>query len=289
MTLVSVIIPVYNRGRTVRKAIESVLAQSYSKIEVIVIDDGSQDETVSVVKELARSASHIRLIEHGQKKGAQAARNTGIRAAGGEWIAFLDSDDYWLPYSLEVRLKAAMERQVQVVHSECLVVKDKRSAPQLYGVPPMSGAVYKELLQRPGPMFQSMLIQKEALARIGYLDETIKSFQEWDTSIRLARYFEFGFVPEPTFIYNCYQNDAISKDPLCTAEGYKQVFTKHRWPIAFYLGPRGLALHYATVSTLYRKAGYGAKARRYYFMSALLWPSPQRLIRGLKHFLNRKL
>ena len=69
-------------------------------------------------------------------------------------------------------------------------------------------------MQKPGPTFPSLLVSKEALVRIGYLDETIVAYQEWDTAIRLARYYEFAFVPEPTFVYDCRQSDTISKDSL---------------------------------------------------------------------------
>ena len=94
MALVSVVIPAYNRGKFIKRALQSVLAQTYSNLEVVVVDDGWKGGIVRQVQEEARHDSRVRLIQHKQQKGAQAARNAGLRAARGEWIVFLDSDDY---------------------------------------------------------------------------------------------------------------------------------------------------------------------------------------------------
>lgn len=281
MPNVSVVIPTYNRSKQIEHAVRSVLAQTHSNLEVIVVDDGSTDGTAQIIKECARKDPRIRLIEHGQRKGAQAARNTGILAARGKWIAFLDSDDQWFPDSLEVRLEMAARRGVHVVHSECYILDRGDAEPKQFGVPPMQGQVYKELLrfkQTFGPTFPSLLVSSEALADIGYLDETIVSFQEWDLAIRLARRYEFMFVPKPTFIYDRRHANAISKDLLRTAIGYEQVFTKHRWSILRYLGPRALASHYETAAFFYREANYKGKANLCLLSAILLWPFRPRAI-----------
>src|SRR5437660_252962 len=100
ISLVSVIIPTCNRAKVVSRAIESVWAQTYQDFEIIVVDDGSTDETMHTVSCLMQMDDRIRYMQHESRRGAQAARNTGIRAAHGNWIAFLDSDDHWLPDSL---------------------------------------------------------------------------------------------------------------------------------------------------------------------------------------------
>ncbi len=99
--LVSVIIPTYNRARTIERAVNSVLAQTWKEVEVIVVDDGSTDQTSEVLKVYG---DKIRVI-HQQNGGASAARNTGIKAATGEIISFLDSDDEWLPSKTERQVK----------------------------------------------------------------------------------------------------------------------------------------------------------------------------------------
>ena len=105
--VVSVVVPAFNRASVITNAIQSVLGQSFRELEVIVVDDGSRDTTAETVLSIAQSDPRVRLNRHHSNRGAQAARNTGIRAAVGEWIAFLDSDDTWLTSSLELRMAAA--------------------------------------------------------------------------------------------------------------------------------------------------------------------------------------
>jgi glycosyltransferase involved in cell wall biosynthesis len=290
MALISVIIPTYNRSERIRCAIQSVLDQTYSDLELIVVDDGSNDDTVQIIQEYARNDLRIRLLVHSERKGAQAARNTGILAARGEWIAFLDSDDKWLRDSLNSRLQTAVTSGSHVVHSDCYVLDPGSAGPRRMGVPPMQGHVYRQLLQTYGPTFQAMLVSKEALARIGYLDEKIVSWQEWDTAIRLAKYYEFSFTSKPTFIYDCRHADTISKNPLLTALGYEQVFTKHRGSILRYFGPRALAFHYKYAAVLYRKANEKAQAHRCLLTAFLLWPfRPRAILRRAQRFFNGNL
>jgi glycosyltransferase involved in cell wall biosynthesis len=270
--LVSVVLPVFNRALAVRSALQSVLNQTYQNWEIVVVDDSSTDDTASVIEEHARKDLRIRLLRHSERRGAQAARNTGIEASQGHWVAFLDSDDQWLPDSLQLRLNLAKDKGLSVVHSECYVVRNLTGEPQLFGIPAMSGRVYKELLKRPGPAFPSLLVARAALVRIGYLDEAIISFQEWDTTIRLAKYYDFGFVTEPTFIWNFSRADSISKDLLRIAKGYEQVIKKYRCQILRYLGPGALALHYQTTAGFYQQANKNLRAHRCILMSIMFSP-----------------
>jgi glycosyltransferase involved in cell wall biosynthesis len=285
--LVSIVVPVFNRGFIVREALESILNQTYQGWEAFVVNDGSTDDTSKVVKGYMRKDSRIRLIEQDRQRGAQAARNTGIRSARGTWIAFLDSDDRWLPHSLEARLKLTQKGSHHVVHSDCYMQSPGSNELERFGVPPMQGQIYKELLRRPGPMFQGLLVSKEALSRIGLLDETIVSYQEWDTAIRLAKHHAFGFVLEPTFLYDCRHADTISKDVLRAAEGYEQVFAKHLWSIFRFLGPNALAWHYQTAAGLYFKAGDENNAHRCLRKAFLFSPFRPKAILSRVHRLIR--
>jgi glycosyltransferase involved in cell wall biosynthesis len=277
VTLVSVIIPSYNRASFIDRAVQSVLLQTYPYLEVIVVDDGSKDGTRSVLEQLGKTDSRIRCLSHDSNKGAQVARNTGIREARGEWISFLDSDDYWLPQSLELRLRVAEQQQIKVVHSDCEIVRED-GIRKPFGVLPLAGRVYRALLTHPGPVFPTLLVAREAIAKIGYLDENIISWQEWDTSIRLARYYKFGFVVEPTFVYDCRGTDTISKNKIRDAAGYEQIVCKHRLAILLHLGPRVLAQHYQIVASRYQTAEDERNARRCMWLSRLWWPFRPRLI-----------
>jgi glycosyltransferase involved in cell wall biosynthesis len=272
MTLVSVVIPAYNREQVLPRALSSVLSQTYADLEVIVVDDGSDDGTKLIIEDYARKDSRVRALAHGQRKGAQAARNSGIKASRGQWIAFLDSDDYWLPDSLAARWQLAARKGSVVVHSQARLVPPGGTEPQEWDLPALHGKVYKKLLAKPGPMFQSMLAPKEAFVRMNCLDESITSYQEWDTAIRLAERYEFAFIPEATFVYDCRHADSISKNLRRTAVGYEQVFKKHWWPNLRYLGARGLSQHYRAAAGYYHQVNDEAKVRALLWSACLLWP-----------------
>jgi glycosyltransferase involved in cell wall biosynthesis len=280
---VSVVVPVHNRASKIAMALNSIRAQTYPNWEAIVVDDGSTDGSSQVVMQLADEDDRILLVRHSYRRGAQAARNTGIRNSHGKWIAFLDSDDQWLPESLEVRLEEARRGGFKIVHSECYVIQEDGEK-ALFRVPPMKSWIYRDLLTGPGPMFQGLLIAREALERIGDLDEQIISYQEWDTSIRLARYYAFGFVDKPTFVYDCRGTDTISKNKLRTAKGYAQVFRKHLLPIVRYAGPRVLSEHYHAAAFLYHLAGERSSGRRSSLLAGAWWPL--RMARRLGKELN---
>jgi glycosyltransferase involved in cell wall biosynthesis len=286
MFSVSIIIPAYNRGWAIENSVRSVLGQTYQHFEVIIVDDGSADDTPQVVAALAKDDQRIRYLRHEVNRGAQAARNTGIRAGQGKWIAFLDSDDQWLPHSLEKRLEVAEKEGKCVIHSDCYVIKG--IAMKRCGIAATTGWAYRQILASPGPMFQGFLVTKAALEKIGYLDELIVAWQEWDTAIRLAKYFPFGFVPEPTFVYDCRGTDTISKNTLRAATGYEQVIRKHTSAILSYTGPRTLAQHYDAVASLYRAAGDQGAARRCKMVAIVSWPRPRTILRKVGRLLFSK-
>jgi glycosyltransferase involved in cell wall biosynthesis len=287
--LVSVVIPAFNRGSVLTNALQSVLRQSFEELEVIVVDDGSRDATSETVLRVAQSDPRVRLIRHGSNRGAQAARNTGIRASVGRWIAFLDSDDTWVYDSLELRIDAAQSRKVEVVHSPGFVLRFGGGARDKFEVPPLSGNVYRDLLRAPSPLFQALLISARVLHAIGGLDESIVAYQEWDTAIRLAKRFEFAFVAEPTFVYDCRGMDTISKNLPRAAKGYEQILKKHLRDIALQVGPRAVSEHYVRLSSEYRAAGDERASRKFRRISYLWWPSPRAPLRKLGAGMTRKL
>src|SRR5438094_3861516 len=106
-------------------------------------------------------------------------------------------------------MAAARSGNVQVVHSPGFVLRFEEGERDAFEVPALRGNVYRQLLRGAGPVFQALLVSAKALRAIGGLDEAIVAYQEWDASIRLAKKFEFGFVPEPTFVYDCRGTDTI--------------------------------------------------------------------------------
>jgi len=136
-------------------------------------------------------------------------------------------------------------------------------------------------------MFQGVLATKEAFEKIGYLDEQIVSWQEWDTAIRLAKHYPFGFVAEPTFVYDCRGTDTISKNILRDALGYEQIVRKHILAILLHAGPRALAWHYQSVASRYQMAGDQRAVQRCTLLALLWWPfRPRAILRGLRRLLS---
>ncbi len=147
--------------------------------------------------------------------------------------------------------------------------------------------MYRGLLSRPGPAFPAMLVAREALEKIGYLDERIIAYQEWDTAIRLAKYYEFGFIAAPTFVYDCRGKDTISNSKPKSAMAYEQVVRKHFAPILRFAGPRALAQHYEILTASYNEAGESRAALRCFLVSAVSWPfSPIRVVGQFRRFLT---
>jgi hypothetical protein len=131
------------------------------------------------------------------------------------------------------------------------------------------------------------LVAKEALEKIGYLDEKIIGFQEWDTVIRLAKHYPFGFVASPTFIYDCRHSDSMSRNDLVTAKAYEQVFRKHFMAILAAVGPNGLANHYQIAATWYQRGADQAAARRCQSMARIWsWLDPGATLRKFRRGLN---
>jgi glycosyltransferase involved in cell wall biosynthesis len=195
-----------------------VLNQTFAPLEVIVVDDGSTDETESVAREFG-----VRYIRLEKNSGAQAARNRGVAEARGEWIAFQDSDDEWLPDKLE-RQVALIEDEWTVVHGSALVPGRSDPLPERR----IPEDALTSLLQGPAPLLPALLVSRAALERIGGLDEHVPSYQEWDTSIRLAHDCRFREPAEPVFVYHLGGNDSISASGVNDLRGYLYVIEKHR-------------------------------------------------------------
>jgi glycosyltransferase involved in cell wall biosynthesis len=213
---VSVVIPSHNRADLLLRSLESVLGQTLPPLEVIVVDDGSTDDTERVVRGLGSEV--VRYVRQPRRLGAQAARNRGIREARSDWIAFQDSDDEWLPDKLE--------RQVASIEDEWTVVHGSAVEP-IAGLLENGEDALAALRRRPATLFPALLVSRAALDRMGELDEELEAYQEWDTSLRLARFCRFVAPSGPVFVYHRTPG-AISESPLADIRGYERVIEKHR-------------------------------------------------------------
>ena len=258
---VSVVIPTHNRAYILPRAVRSVLDQTYPIHEIVIVDDGSTDDTDSVILQFQQQYPQVKYYKI-PKSGAQAARNEGIRLATGTWIAFLDSDDEYLPNKIEKQMDVAKREKVSVVHCECYIKRGDQF-PVVLGTPALSGYVYQALLRAIGPTFPALMVRKTTLNAIGLLDQEVPSFQEWDTSIRLAKENAFGYVPEPLYVYYCHDGETISKDMKRYTLGLAYIVEKHTIDILMYAGKEALAVHYRKLIKCSQDYGLPLKAKIY--------------------------
>lgn len=198
---VSVIITSYNYGRFLAEAIESVMRQTWRPDEVVVVDDGSTDDTAEVAARYAAEGVRYVYKENG---GASSARNTGIRESSGELIAFLDADDVWLPQKIarqaehllrhpEVALVTGSEWEVDSAGRKVWLLKRKGIA---------SGSIYPQILVENMVGTTSLvMVRRECLRQVGLFDEALEIAQDWDLWIRIARAHRVGVLEEPLIDY----------------------------------------------------------------------------------------
>jgi glycosyltransferase involved in cell wall biosynthesis len=210
---VSVVMPTYNRAALLGRSLRSVLGQSYSDFEVLVIDDGSTDETAGVVAGFRDR--RIRYIPLARNTGAGAARNVGIREAKGRFLAFQDSDDEWLPSKL-VRQMSEFERgpaRLGMVYSDMQMILNDGAA--TYFAAP---TVLTDHLINPSTRFyqvhnlgiQSAVIKREHLEAAGLFNEELPAFEDLEMFIRLSKRCDFQHLREPLVKY--YVTQGISQD-----------------------------------------------------------------------------
>jgi glycosyltransferase involved in cell wall biosynthesis len=197
---IGVVIPAFNAAPYVAQAIESVLGQTYPASRIVVVDDGSVDETAKVVERFGLAVTCIRQENH----GVAAARNRGARECGTEWVAFLDADDVWLPSKLERQRDRVRDCDAVVVFTATpLVSKDLSVLPRRL-VSDVRDDLEALLLHRgniPQGTSSTLLVRYSMFAAIGGYDETLSTMADWDLLIRLRLQTVFAHVAEPLVLY----------------------------------------------------------------------------------------
>ena len=197
---VSVVIATYNMGRYLAEAVNSVLAQPEVDLEVVVVDDGSTDDTLEVMTAFSADP-RVRLIAQ-ENQGQPRAKNAGIRASRGRFIAFCDADDYWLPDKLALQLPL-FERNPHtgVVCSSTLALHEDGEVRSHPHAPLQRGRILEALFLRNLIPFGTAVVRRECLEQVGLFDESIAMGIDWDLWLRVAVDWEFDFTPEPTYVY----------------------------------------------------------------------------------------
>lgn len=214
--LVSVVIPSFGRPEFLNRAVQSVIDQSWSAIEIIVVDDngkGSENQIRSArVANSFNTCRTVHYLTNDTNCGGGFTRNTGVAAATGKYIAFLDDDDEWLPEFLARGIRALESMPADVVYCDCFVVEnDNRAAMKLEENSKFSGNVWPNLVSGWCPSSTSLFILRSSVVENRWLfDESLSSFQDYDCWLSLAKACQFTFHGEPSVIKHRHQQGQIT-------------------------------------------------------------------------------
>lgn len=280
--LISVVIPAYNRERSISRAISAVLAQTYPNIEIVVVDDASADGTAAAVAAIGHPK--VRLVRHDRNRGAAAARNTGVAEARGAFIAFQDSDDDWLPEKLARQAAHLASLPDDYVATFCTKIDygcdaERNYGPRLVCCMPdprediRSGDLHRRLMWGNiiGP--QTVLIERAAFLAAGGMDEKLRNNEDWDFFIRLSERGRIGFLDDPLALV-LISEDGISRKNRSSAASFVRVYGKIRRKTE----DRALLSHLASqTSTKLRNIGRPRAARTYLRRALALDPLSPKL------------
>lgn len=198
--LVSVIIPNYNYARYLPEAVESVLAQTYENLEVIVVDDGSKDNSAEVLKGFGEK---IKVVLQ-QNAGVSAARNNGVSVSRGEFLAFLDADDVWLPEKIEKQMQRFFEDE-ELGFVNCGVEEITQTGETLqFYTEGAEGWVARQFLLFKTPVIypsSTSIVSRKAFDDVGAYDTRLSTSADWDFAYRVALRYKIGLVAEPLAKY----------------------------------------------------------------------------------------
>jgi glycosyltransferase involved in cell wall biosynthesis len=274
MPKVSVIIPTYNYARFIGQAIQSVLVQSYQDFEVIVVDDGSSDNTAEVVGGFGSQVRYLRQ----ENRGANATRNAGIKAARGEFIAFLDADDLWMPEKLALQIRLSEARsEAGLIYGGMLLFDSTSGA--VIGYHPLSrcheGWVMRQLYMYQFVPSPTPLIRREVFERVGAFDEGVTGPDDWDMWLRIAARFQFALVAEPVALYRVHASVAGSKSVDQYAAEMITFFERMalRYPADLEdLKRRRLSIFKRQIGCRFLRQGNLASGRRWLRAAIKSWP-----------------
>ncbi|MBM4053175.1 MAG: glycosyltransferase [Planctomycetes bacterium] len=286
--LVSIIMPTYNCATYLPESIDSVLAQTYEAYEIIVIDDGSTDNTKSV---LAPYMEKIRYIDLGRNKGLPTARNLGIESAKGEFIAFLDADDIWMPEKLELSIDQFLKNpDVGMVYSKHINVdsKSRYREGKIKGKLP-SGNIFAQLFfEQNFVICSSVVVRKEVFNKAGLFDYELVNCQDWDMWLRIAFYYKAIGINTPLVKYR-HSSKSLSKNRDNVLK-YQQVvidkiynmYKDSENGISKRIYKKRLAAHYSKIGRHYMRMGDASAAKENFRLSLKIDPIN---IRTLRYYL----
>ena len=271
---VSIVMPAYNRAGSIRMSVDSILRQTFTDFELIVVDDGSSDGTMDLLADV--TDPRLMRLANPRNMGAGAARNTGIKAARGDWVAFQDSDDEWLPRKLAKQMARLVLSGTEVVGCYCgmVTIWDREDRPRevsptatgriaIEYVPDprihtVEGDIRPSLLHANLVSTQTLVARRDALLQINGFDETLLALQDWECVLRLAKLGTFVFVDEP-LVLQFFSDNSLTRSRRNRAEARARILEKHH--ALFAANPKILARHYVSIAGELRRLGDFAAGR----------------------------
>lgn len=206
--VVSVIIPSYNRAAFLREAIDSVLQQTERDFELLIVDDGSTDDTETLCSSYGGRLRYL----YQSRRGVSAARNLGIQNARGQLVAFLDSDDLWAPHKLARQVEwMAAHSAIKLCHTNEIWIRRGRRVNQKKIHQKAGGWIYPLCLPRCVISPSAALMRRELFEQVGWFDESLPICEDYDLWLRVAARFEVGFIDEPLIVKRGGHEDQLSR------------------------------------------------------------------------------
>jgi glycosyltransferase involved in cell wall biosynthesis len=227
MPRVSIVIPTRNRPVFLIEAVRSVLGQTYSDFEIIVVDDASNDETPRLLEKL--QDTRIRYFRHNVNRGEAASMNTGIRHSAGEYIAFLHDDDAWLPRKLELQVRCLDRCDAKTALVYCAFFTVDAATGRVIGkvIPQKRGHLFRELCSKNWIGIPSAVqLRRECFEAVGLFDEEIETGTDYDMWIRLSRCYRFEYIEEPLVLYSIHRHQ-LSANYARLVRGKEAQLQKH--------------------------------------------------------------
>jgi len=205
---VSIILPTYNRASLISRTIRSVLAQTFTNFELIIIDDASTDNTMEIIR--AFQDPRIRIIRHEQNQGEANSRNSGLANTTADYVAFIDSDDEWMPRKLEKQIQLFETLPLRtgvVVTGFCFSTGKETFSPT---IPAHRGNVYEQMLRGCFIISIVPLIRRACFEHVGNFNTELTPGTDWEMWIRIAEHYDFEVVPEVLAVYHLHGNQLSS-------------------------------------------------------------------------------
>ncbi len=280
---VSVVIPTHQRPILFRRALASVLAQSYTDIEVLVVDDSginsAAQRTTQTYLDNEVTDERVRYLINETCQGVGAARNTGIRAARGDYVAFLDDDEDWLPTKLAKQVELFSNAPPEVGAVDTGFYDWKADGRCRIVLPKMQGWIFEQLLSKTGgraPKLSTMLCRKEALLSCGLFDPELTAREDYDLYLRLARDYRFASIMEPLSNKRADAAARITDHVDRFVDGYAVIYAKLMDDFA--KRPRSHAIFLLKYARALALAGRTTEAKQRYWQASRLQPLNPRLI-----------